>query len=311
MNTNNLSKAPVLLLAYRKIDFLAELRTAIINYSPTKLYISHDYYRDEDEMDLVMRVREELSSWELPFEVEYIFYDKHHALNGAVQQSIDYVFSKEETLIVLEDDTIPSESFFPFCNAMLRKYAGSEEVGSIVGCNLGSCHKPQTFFLGNFVIPHWGWASWANKWKAARRTDIPWGTYGDGVISKLSNRKDFFAHFLKKMTPEYISWDVTWAWALALNAQKSVLPGINLVTNRGFVPQGTYTNFSGSQFENLEAHCFASFELKQTYENTLLGAFEEKVAMFLLEIIRQRGELDAYGLNYDGAPLASLITRKT
>ncbi len=67
------------------------------------------------------------------------------------------------------------------------------------------------------------------------------------------------------------------------NKKRCVIPGVNLVTNKGFMSEGTFTDYEHSQFNNLKRSEFDSdvLELKtdsyfqHNYENKILALFKE------------------------------------
>lgn len=74
------------------------------------------------------------------------------------------VFENEEMGIILEDDCLPSQSFFWFCEELLERYKDDERIGHIGGCNFQKRIKRGNvdyyFSIYNYI---WGWASWTNK----------------------------------------------------------------------------------------------------------------------------------------------------
>ena len=65
-----------------------------------------------------------------------IFSENNLGLATRISTGLDEVFKKEETAIILEDDTLPDQSFYPFCEALLERYLNDHRVGHISGCNL-------------------------------------------------------------------------------------------------------------------------------------------------------------------------------
>ena len=63
--------------------------------------------------------------------------------------------------IVLEDDCVPSQSFFPFCKEMLDRYEHDERISMIAGFNEDeiTAYCPNSYFFTS-VFAIWGWASW-------------------------------------------------------------------------------------------------------------------------------------------------------
>ena len=72
-----------------------------------------------------------------------------------------WAFSHVDKCIVLEDDDVPSQSFFPFCKELLDKYENDERISMICGFNYDEVTKDMPydyFFTTAFSIS--GWASW-------------------------------------------------------------------------------------------------------------------------------------------------------
>lgn len=291
-----IARAPVLLFTYRKSHCLPALHDALRAYAPPRLYVAHNQFCTEAERQQVSRVRDTLLGWRFPFPVEYLFQERHLGINDSFHGALDHVFAREPRLIVLEDDTIPSPSFFAFCNAMLERFDGSPEVGSIIGCNLGLAGPPDSSFLARFAIFHWGWASWAGKWRLGRSTPLPWGSVGQGIVPRLDQGGEVLGRFLDRLGPGSMPWDVRRGSALALQGQLTVLPGTNLVANRGFVPEGTYTNFAGSRFAGLEAGALEVERVVVLPDGPQRTEYERRTADLILEILARRGELGLYGL---------------
>ena len=64
-----------------------------------------------------------------------MFQNKNLGCRKGVTAGIDWFFSNEEMGIILEDDCIPSLSFFQFCDQMLLEYQFNEKVFMISGHN--------------------------------------------------------------------------------------------------------------------------------------------------------------------------------
>jgi len=66
---------------------------------------------------------------------------------------------------VLEDDVRPTPSFFPYCDAMLERYADDERVMHVDGSNRVGQWRPEGcdhHFARHGAV--WGWATWARAW---------------------------------------------------------------------------------------------------------------------------------------------------
>ena len=77
---------------------------------------------------------------------------------------VSWAFTYVDRLVVLEDDCVPSQSFFPFCKEMLDKYENNTHIGWIDGMNHLGVYKecPYDYFFGQCCC--WGWATWKRNW---------------------------------------------------------------------------------------------------------------------------------------------------
>ncbi|MCK0536383.1 hypothetical protein [Alcanivorax quisquiliarum] len=286
-------KAPVLLFTYRKPQFLEEIFQAIKQYSPPRLYIASNLHACEEERAVVESIRRTIRKWELPGEILLLCQDKHLLINESIHSGLDHVFSIEEAAIILEDDTVPSASFFSFCNTMLGHHWNSPEIGSIVGCNLGAIDDDQAAYQVPFAIFYWGWATWAKTWQALRDTPLPFGQHDNGVVDKLQDPNSILIPFLQRLD-DRCTWDVRWGWQQTLHGLHTVLPGKNMVTNKGFVLEGSYIRFTDSALNSLPCNDMNTEALKRVMHAEHSACYEQRTAAMLTEILLSRSELDYY-----------------
>jgi hypothetical protein len=52
-----------------------------------------------------------------------------------VEGALDWFFRECESGIVLEDDTVPASSFFPYCAELLDRYRHDDDVWMVSGSN--------------------------------------------------------------------------------------------------------------------------------------------------------------------------------
>lgn len=210
-------------------------------------------------------------------------HQQHLQVKDVFPVSLNKIFEQEEELIVLEDDTIPSPSFFTFCNAMLHKHKNDKQIGCISGCNLEAVAEQNAYFLSGLCVPFWGWATWKESWSLYKEGSAYWETNQNDIIDGIAVHKDFFANSFNNFKRLQHTWDIPWNLSLMANRKKCIIPGINLITNKGFVPEGTFTDYEHSQFNNLKRHNFTTseYELKtdayfqNSYENLILALFKE------------------------------------
>jgi len=280
------------LFTYRKPYFLDEIFQSIKKYSPPRLYVASNMHACNEEIATVKSIREIIESWRLPCEIVCLFRDNHLLINDSIHSGLDYVLGIEDSAIVLEDDTIPSQSFFSFCNKMLQRYQDSDDIGSVVGCNLG-CEDDDNAYIVPFAFVYWGWATWAKKWKMLRNTSLPWGAKNNNVADKLQDSTSIIIPFLERID-ERCTWDVRWGWQQAIHDMEVIVSGRNLIRNKGFIEEGSYIRFKDSIFSDMPTKDFESKYLDVKKCNHLSYSYEKASAELLSEILSFRNELDLY-----------------
>jgi len=287
MNRKNQSseKLPVLLMTYLKSDFLDKILLAIKNYHPPTLYIYVNQPKSNTEKKQVAKVQKILRSIDFNFRIEFIIPDTHLVVNDSFKSTLDTVFSKEESLIVLEDDTIPSQAFFSFCQRMINEYVHDESVGCVLGCNLNSVEVSDSYFHSSFALPFWGWASWSKVWFKYRSDNYYWLKHQKLILNRISNEnRIFFRNCFDGNADGVNSWDIQWSLTLLANRLKTIVPGVNLIDNKGFVAEGISTAYKNSAFGQMSVHDLNLESLSIIDSNTFQKTYEDRLAQLVIEI---------------------------
>lgn len=249
-------KTAVLFLVFNRLDTTKQVFEAIRKAKPPRFYVASDGARKmrEDEVEKVVAVREFILSnidWEC--EVKTLLREENLGCKYAVSGAIDWFFANEEMGIILEDDCLPSQSFFWFCDELLEKYRDDMRIGMISGDNFQNGIKrgdaDYYFSIYNHI---WGWASWANRWKNydASLSGFKNVNFIDNVI-KENNINKYWKNVFDQMKQQKIdTWDYQWTFTLWSQNQFTVLPNVNLISNVGFGADATHTT-SESEFSKL------------------------------------------------------------
>lgn len=228
---------------------------------PPRLYIAADGPRESYPADFekVKEVREYIMSnidWEC--EVKTLFREKNLGCKLAPAEAITWFFENEEMGIILEDDCLPSQSFFWFCEELLNKYKEDERIFLISGYNKQNVWKPN---LNDYFFSHfggiWGWASWRRAWKYfdLEMKDIN-SFIEQNHFENLLGRK--LGKIRKKMIYESIilkkidAWDYQWGYARHKNSGMACVPAVSLIENIGFGEDATHT--FGKNMDNVMRH---------------------------------------------------------
>ena len=99
-------------------------------------------------------------------EVETLVSEENLGCKYAVSGAINWFFQHEEMGIILEDDCLPSQSFFWFCEELLKRYKDDMRVWHVSGNNFqnGVVRGDSDYYFSKYNHI-WGWATWANRWR--------------------------------------------------------------------------------------------------------------------------------------------------
>ncbi|WP_086774554.1 glycosyltransferase [Vibrio coralliirubri] len=262
-------KKPVLLITFNRLDVTIKVFDVIKEYQPTHLYLASDGARDiPGEEEVIEEIRTYLTAnidWEC--EVKTLFRSKNVGCKKAVSEAINWVFDFEKSCIILEDDCLPSPSFFDFCSEMLDKHEVDERVFLVSGYNKQNTwrEKEVDYFYSN-LGGIWGWATWRRAWKHfdIGINDLPLFIEQDGFSNvfgkKLGNirRKQIQDCFREGVS----AWDYQWGYCRHKNNALAVVPCVSLIKNIGFGDDATHTSYN--VHKDVELHDL-EFPLKENY----------------------------------------------
>lgn len=243
--------APVLLIGFNRPDTMQQVFEAVRLAQPSKLYFAVDGAREgKNEDEKVQQVRDIVKQVDWSCEVHTLFRNVNLGCGFGPAYAITWAFENEDRLIVLEDDCVPSQSFFRFCNEMLERYKDDTRVNIISGRS--HWHGSHFFDKYDYLFTHyahtWGWATWKRAWDQfdIYMKDVPDFLEDGGAenilptkaLGKKANRN------LKRKSEAIAeevthSWDSQWSYT-RLKTGLGIVPAHNLIHNIGDV--GTHSN---------------------------------------------------------------------
>ena len=262
MNDKKAFDVPILLIVFNRTDTTERLLQALAEIRPARIFVSADGARTNraGEAELCEQVRALIESkinW--PCEVRKKFNDRNLGCRAAVSSAIDWFFSEVEEGIILEDDTLPDPSFFPYCRELLERYREDERVHMISGDNFqeGARRSEDSYYFSNFAHI-WGWATWRRAWRDYDVNTAAWPEFlQSGRLKNFVQSfrgRVFWESFLEGVhTKRADTWDAQWAFTAWLHDRVCILPAVNLISNIGFGDMATHTTHD-SPFANLPRH---------------------------------------------------------
>ena len=243
-------EVPILFLVFNRLDTTILVFSAIKKIQPSKLYIASDGPRESrpEEIKAVNDVREFLLSnidWDC--EIFTLFNVSNLGCKKSVSNAINWFFDQEEMGIVLEDDCLPSQSFFQYCQELLYKYEHDQRIFLITGYNKQNEWKvtENDYFFSN-LGGIWGWASWRRAWEHydVNLSDIDHFISQDGFQKSLGNYLgDLKQHMIYNsvIRDNVDTWAMQWGYARHKNNALTCIPSVSLIKNIGFGENATHT----------------------------------------------------------------------
>ena len=241
MNSKNKFKLtiPILYLAFNRLDTVKKTFPKIRKARPKELYISVDGPRNKKEKSKTDKVRKYiLDNIDWSCDVKTKFPGKNLGCEVAVSHALDWYFKNVEMGIVLEDDCLPSDSFFRYCQELLIKYKDDERITSIYGTTPVRLEGKVSYaFTGTIGL--WGWASWARAWNKIYRSEEKYmGNLGPKkylkeVFPNMVERINFSKKYMDFINSKVNTWEFPWQLGIIRSKGLNVIPKVNLIENIG------------------------------------------------------------------------------
>jgi hypothetical protein len=253
------TKSAVLFVIFNRPDTTRRVFEQIRAAKPQRLYIAADGPRPgiADDEALCNETREIVNNIDWDCQFKTYFREENAGCKYSVSAAINWFFSHEEEGIILEDDCLPANSFFKFCDTLLEKYRYDTRIRQITGCNLqlGEKWGNATYYFSNRTHV-WGWASWKRVWDDY---DISMNKYdGDEVKELIENIypdpivAECWTNIFNAVKAGKInSWAYPLDFANFFNNGLVIIPNDNLISNIGFSANATHTMDENSVYANI------------------------------------------------------------
>ena len=244
-------KTPILFLLFNRPELTAKSFEVIRKARPPRLYVSVDGPRDEkiDDKQKIAEVKKIISRVDWPCELKTLFQEKNLGCRYAVSAALTWFFENEEMGIIMEDDNIPNNDFFMFCENLLNHYHKDNRILTISGDNWFKEKKysDASYHFSKYFIG-WGWATWRRTWKYYDQKLSFWPEW-----KKSNNWKNMFPDKVERIYWEkkfdsvhkknFNSMAYVFTASLWYNSSNglNITPSVNLVTNIGHGDEATHT----------------------------------------------------------------------
>jgi hypothetical protein len=241
---------PVALILFNRPVTVERVFVEIAKAKPNKLFIIADGPREghPEDIERCAAARAIMDRVDWDCEVFKNYSDVNLGCGRRPATGISWVFEHVDRAIILEDDSVPHPSFFPFCDELLEKYRHDERVMMVAGTNMFERPIPYSYCFTHSHANNGGWATWRRAWMHFDMEIKTWP-----LLRETSWLQDILEYpaavefwrgifdmaYAARGQKDY--WDYQWTYAVWAQKALAVRPKVNLISNIGFGPDATHT----------------------------------------------------------------------
>lgn len=214
---------------------------------PRILLLWQDGPRDgrKDDIKKIEKCREIAENIDWECEVYKNYHAENMGCDPSTHLSHKWAFSIVDKCIILEDDIVPSESFFPFCKELLDKYETDTRIDRICGQTLygGIPDNRFSYFFARSGSSC-GWATWK---RIADTWETNYAFLNDQYYLDLAEKRFGHKRFktslavARQRCEEGIPyWEHIVGFRTTLNSGLVIYPTVNMIENVGASANATH-----------------------------------------------------------------------
>lgn len=208
---------------------------------PSVLFLISDGGRNEAEWEAIRQNRHMLDTeidWECT--IYRLYEDHNNGMYAMMPKCRELVWSKVDRCIFLEDDILPSVSYFQYCAELLEKYKDDTRINLICGMNhLGVSQQVNTDYFFARQGSVWGTATWRRA--HALYNDFSYGQdpYIMGLLKQRTRHnktawKRMQAYAVQERYEGHVAGGEFFVeFAMYGHNQLQIIPKVNMISNIG------------------------------------------------------------------------------
>jgi hypothetical protein len=233
---------PVVIVAFTRPELLQQVLDALAvqTLKPQRILAYLDGPRSPKDQVLIEECAAALRAFSPIIPVEIVAREANLGCDRNVVQTLTEVLAHHESLVYLEDDTVPNPNFYDRIARMLTVYKDSPEVFSVSGyATLPDELERQ--IEADFMVSHrifaLGWGLWADRWQkidlqSKPQRHNPFGSFYQ-IPPSVQTRYTLVNQFFIEKNDK-TDWVITMTLAALYHGYVHVTPLKSLVKNIGF-----------------------------------------------------------------------------
>ena len=249
------SRSGIVLLVYNRPYHTKKVLEGLKKNKISELYIFSDGSKNAKDNAEVKEVRSLIRNidW-CETEIHVSFENK--GLANSIIDGVNYMLSKYDRVIVLEDDCVPSKDFIPFMDKCLNRYEDNDRIMSVSGYSppirIPENYKFDIYFSYRFCST--GWGTWKRAWKFFNNDKNMYKKINESRNLRRKiflGGKDLIPMLEKQIKSVDDSWAVFWALNIIDNKGLCINPVLPRIINIGFDNSGVHSKATNKFDVNL------------------------------------------------------------
>ncbi|MGB5944042.1 MAG: glycosyltransferase [Leeuwenhoekiella sp.] len=287
--------SPVSVFVYKRLDTVKQVIDNLCQCKyaeQSELYIFSDGPKNDNDLSIIEELRDYLKKIIGFKKVHLTFSETNKGLATSIIEGVNVVLRAHKSVIVLEDDLIPSSNFLAYMNQALSFFKDNEKIFTISGFTVPMPRSIEYPYDNYFTrrMSSWGWATWENRW-----TDIDWqvSDYSFFKEDKVQRRafnamgSDLSQMLDRQMRGDINSWAIRCCFHQFKNDLYSVYPLVSKIDNIGFGSTATNTkekfNRYATDLDRSDQYNFSfnpNIELIKNFVNKFISTYSIKTRIF-------------------------------
>lgn len=238
---------PVVILLFNRPSLTEIVFDSIRKAKPKKLLVVADGPRFPEEEEKCQKARAVIEKVDWDCNVLTNYSEENLGCKRRVSSGLNWVFSEVEEAIIVEDDCLPTPSFFYFCQTLLKYYRHDQRIMHIASNNFqfNQSRTPYSYYFSKYSHI-WGWATWRRAWQYYDVEMKTWPEYQkldllSSVCEDTYEQKYWLNSFNQVFDGSIDTWDLQWLYTCWCQSGLSIHPNSTLVSNIGFGVDATHT----------------------------------------------------------------------
>ena len=234
---------PVLITFFIRSDTLKKVFDSVKIARPSTLLLWQDGPRSDADMDKIMACRAIVENIDWECNVYRNYHTENMGCDPSTYLSHKWAFEKVDKCIILEDDMVPSQSYYRFCKELLDKYEYDERINHICGINFV---QDEVECSDDYLFSYYGTGAWASWRRVAKEWDETYSYLDDArAMSNVRGKYPALADTsyktaLKRRKSGKAYWETILGFNASLNNRLVIIPRVNLVSNIGVTDGATH-----------------------------------------------------------------------